>query len=259
MELLTQYYNEGGQIVSKVPGMDTREFYRDLLCRHEFNEMFAGCTESVPLSYFVSSEGIVFSFGKYLGGKRPETIMHSGNDEPGYIIVDGPNGGKAITLSWSGAGSSKTLEFYCKPSPLVDLSGSDLRFRSIIKSPPLLEDYPGSTNLLTSFNSTGVMANFTTLSYGPGGYLTADVPNIMYGDANEDIVSAMFDGEWHAHDILINIGRKSQYLIDGSVVLEQSSTDYYSGICPLDTIHVKYDSDSQEINMAIQSISVTRV
>ncbi|EFL51844.1 hypothetical protein DesfrDRAFT_1379 [Solidesulfovibrio fructosivorans JJ]] len=259
MELLTQYYNEGGQIASKAPGMDTREFYRDVLCQHEFNEMFVGCTESVPLSYFVSSEGIVLSFGKYLGGKRPETIMHSGNDAPGYIIVDGPNGGKAITLSWSGAGSSKTLEFYCKPSPLVDLSGSDLRFRSIIKSPPLLEDYPGSTYLLSSFNSTGLTGSFSAYSFGPGGYLTADIFSIMYGDANEDTVSAMFDGEWHIYDILINIGRKSQYLIDGSVILEQSSTDYYNGVCPLDTIWFKYDSDSQETGMAIQSISITRV
>jgi hypothetical protein len=99
MDILTQYYNIDGQIIKTSPDLTTREFYRDTLCRHRFNEMFVAAREDEGMGYIVGYNSIVFSWNENYGALPFTTGYGPGSYQDISIITtkDGYNGRKAWT------------------------------------------------------------------------------------------------------------------------------------------------------------------
>uniref|UniRef100_I2Q1D5 Uncharacterized protein n=1 Tax=Desulfovibrio sp. U5L TaxID=596152 RepID=I2Q1D5_9BACT len=89
MDILTQYYNQGGQIVTKSPDLTTREFYRDVMGLHRFNEMFVPTQEVSGPTYSMVDGSIIFNFG---GGSGKTVFVPVG----GIQSVEGRDGRKAV-------------------------------------------------------------------------------------------------------------------------------------------------------------------
>lgn len=134
MDILTQYYNIGGQIVSQSPGMDTREFYRDVMCRHRFKEMFVDAKSSDGVGHFATAGGIWADFGNVPSAEPfAEVAIGTGSTSMDYSVLSGCNGRKAIKPSTNEAGDVFLLA--TGDNDVTDLNGKSFRLRSVVKLP----------------------------------------------------------------------------------------------------------------------------
>lgn len=75
MDILTQYYNSNGQIVSTSTDLTTRDFYGDHLCQYRFNEEFVPIKNITGPSYSIVDGYVFFNFG---GGDGKQIIPVQG-------------------------------------------------------------------------------------------------------------------------------------------------------------------------------------
>lgn len=250
MELLTQYYNEGGQIVSKAPGMDTREFYRDVLFRHRFKEMFVAANESDGVRYSYTDDSAKIDFGNMYGGKK--LSMHQDYYSPdlgGYVtvqgvpysIVDGYGGRRAIRLEttennnrWQYIGTSELpSNFFVR----------DFRIRMTAKSPTLISDSAYSyfqAYIEDAQKDSEDCSVFCALSLQAGqnyrniwGYADTEIyksySNSGWSSDNSLVIrytdGFMFDGDWHVYDLKVLTSGVIEVYADGNLL---GSSDFGS-------------------------------
>lgn len=86
MDILTSYYNDAGQIVSRSADLSSREFYRDYMAVHRFNEMFTASSEDEFPSCSIVKDNMLYRYG-YGGGIKVPGYYDSGNIS--IVEVDG--------------------------------------------------------------------------------------------------------------------------------------------------------------------------
>lgn len=96
MDILSQYYNESGQIVSRTPDLTTREFYRDYLCRHRFNEMFVVGKQFSGPTYSAIGDYVFYTFGGGSGERLPVHIPSEEVPYGGVATIPGKDGRRAL-------------------------------------------------------------------------------------------------------------------------------------------------------------------
>jgi hypothetical protein len=238
MDILTQYYNHGGQIVSKVPGMDTREFYRDVMFRHRFKEMFCAGSESDGVGFAYSDTGIYLNCGNMPGGLPLSNI----NDASVvYSMVAGSNGNQAIqptAISMLPAVSGyKAFALSTGENDTVDLKVKNIRLRAVIKLGASIRNmslqvYDGATGAgiegkretyfqigINKWDNTRIIQMYAPTTLYRGYASDADLDWYV---SNSYTDGFLFDNAFHVYDAFLNVDGAINLQVDGVTVLSGS-------------------------------------
>ena len=74
MQIITNYYDQNGQIVKASAGMDSRDFYQNTLGTHAFNEMFRASNMDLGFGYKLTGSGIYLLSGGVPGLTKPSFV-----------------------------------------------------------------------------------------------------------------------------------------------------------------------------------------
>lgn len=262
MDIVTQYYNESGQIINRSPDLSTREFYRDYMCRHKFNEMFVATKERKQAGWYQTSSGIFLdcSYGEsanptlYPGfNTTPPSIYVDGE----YISVNGYNGRKAIKPVFETTDEyGNTKMCFLNTDICNAFESSSLRLRIIAKSEPVSSEvYAQGAIFCYLYKNKEEYLN--SISFGL----------IHQGDArifNGNSTSFQFNGSnydgWHIYDILLNKNEPEQLAIDGEIVAQQTGGDYFDvflATAPYMSVYMPTATDA--VSFSLDSVSVVKL
>jgi len=251
MDILNQYHNEAGQIIQRTPDLSSREFYRDVMCRHKFDEMFVYAKERNKIGYYTTDKKQVILFGDGDSCTPPLEIGGS-YYAPAYgfeRIDDGRTVLYATEYGDSGSGGVWALS----NCPL-NFNGSGINIGFFVKSP---DGYPPGNGNESYFMR--LLSNDTATSYA---YLWADSPpavgaGIVDNDSfnawqewSEGYPTSLVDGSWNIFELQIRPDICSILLNGSTVKTVFSSNGFLSVInstskivCGLYT-HYQYTVDS---------------
>lgn len=265
MDILTQYYNQGGQIISRSTDLATREFYRDAMCRHRFNEMFVAVQEKKQVGWYQTDSSVKIDFANGYSGEPTLypgffSSPPSGSDYGTYVSVDGYNGSKAIAASPDIDQYGNTKTTYFLTNKFNSILNKSLSLSLIAKNPTNSThvDTKGAIYVEISSDeySSGLGPSVYLLCYGDYGLAGASFGSSPVWASNWSDRYFFVDGEWHNYNFNLNKDGFSTFSIDGMVVATQSSGDLFSGniINPYLTLHIP-TADSP-VNYTIDSLTL---
>lgn len=223
MDILANYYNAAGQIINRVPDLKSREFYRDYMCRHMFNEMFVAGQERNKIGAYYNSDGVA-------------TIFGAGTDcEPTTIL-----GGSEIIVS---SGGTTTVQFDPRYGFVKDSDGIECVRVEI--APPFLDE-TNRCGVMSSYNYT-LPSVVTAVEIGmifssPVGILpngTSELIIASYSQIEEDTYGTYADIGMHFED-----ATSSGPMIFTEINDEDGQS--YSCLTTWDLWHPNYQYDSLE-------------
>jgi hypothetical protein len=226
MDILTQYYNHGGQIVSKSPDLATREFYRDVLFRHRFDEMFCATVERDRIGYYATASQEVLVFGDGDSCTPATETGGSVGNKAAYGFEPKDDGGMALYATEDGTTGFGGVWALC-PCELEFLDGTQVNIGFTVKTP---SGYPvdgGSESIFTRLLSQDLDTSFGYLwaefrsenNGGPSiGCQVLDTSfNINSAEWMYEAPALMSDGSWNLFELQIKLNSYS-LAINGTVI-----------------------------------------
>lgn len=228
MDILTQYYNHGGQIISRSPELTTREFYRDIMFRHRFDEMFCATTERNRIGYYATASQEVLVFGDGDSCTPATETGGSVGDNAAYGFEAKDDGGMALFATEDGTTGSGGVWALC-PCELAFLAGTQVNIGFTVKTP---NGYPvdgGSESIFARLLSQDLGTSFGYLwavfrgesNGGPSiGCQVLDTSfDLTSTEWKEEAPSLMSDGSWNLLELQMN-NNSYALVINGTVVHE---------------------------------------
>jgi hypothetical protein len=279
MDILTQYYSQGGQIVRKTPDLSTREFYRDVLFRHRFKEMFVADNERNQAGWYNTDTGIYLDFSA--GQSSNSTLWPNTNTMTNmnvefsttptdvstageYTPVEGYNGRNAVRPVPFTDSNGSTIQTFFLTNTCPLPASSSLRLRLIARSPSLATEYHdsdfGSIQACIGYSGKSFFLGpgMKVYSFGTYGSLSVDgyEGGSSFGDFSSEAKGMTTDDTWHVYDLLLNNNSPSQFLIDGEVVGVQQSGIYFPGVLSQPYLALYMATGAEEVNYSIDSLSL---
>ena len=260
MDILTQYYNKAGQTISRSLDLATREFYRDYMCRHRFNEMFVATKERKQAGWFQTSSGIFLdcSYGEsanptlYPGfNTAPPSVNVAGE----YHSVIGYKGRNAIKPTPQLINGS-TIICFLNTDTCDAFESSSLRLRIIAKSEPVSSVvYAEGAIFCYLYKSKDNYSDF--LSFG---LIHQGDSRIFNGNGTAfHFNESSYDG-WHTFDVLLSKDEPEKLAIDGEIIEHQLGTNYFNVFSATSPwLSVYMPTASENVSFSIDSVSVVKL
>jgi hypothetical protein len=262
MELLKTYYDDNGKIILSPQDMSAREFYRDYIAVHRFNEMFVGCPQTVNLERVITANGF-----KERWGNTPGALRIGSSSDYDVMMSDGPFGTKVCQLVGSFVDGGDIFSNNYRET--YNAVGKEIRLKGRIKSPTKpwrIDQYDENGYYLSSTynpeeefgmylfsydsqsNPYGCMAYLWVSNRGgvraiiQNSASSGNSCDLSYGGFVFDIAIEALDGLWHAWELRLNLSTKLMSIVlDGttvaSSVYNESSfynSDSWNGTNPWD-------------------------
>jgi len=278
MDILTNYYNAAGQIINRVPDLKSREFYRDYMCRHRFNEMFVAAQQHYGPTCSIVADCMWYDFCGGSGVSIPE-ITDSGSP----LIIAGYNGRKALTCAgdsdqeidlgtqydntWEGAGTSITGDVRCglifkSPSQIATQAGSflygTLAYLNTEDNSILYNDTNNAVEyimfsfMMSEISSSEIRCYLTLTSVVPLGASSGEIKTAVDSPL-------LLDGAWHVLTLYINISGTWVACIDGAQVATFSSGREISRFYRPALFIALYGAESESCKYAIDSAWIKKI
>ncbi|UJX41690.1 hypothetical protein K9F62_03030 [Desulfovibrio sp. JY] len=215
MGIIKQYYNEAGQIVSKSPDLTTREFYRDVMCGHKFNEMFVALPKKESIGYYKNDNSIVVVFG---AGEDCQPATFPGDKD--YALVVDNEAVKSVSALAREAHSGYSVGGYVQADvevPFVCSYGIEMGF--IFRSPVGVLGPDVNVEIIDiSLNSEEQNTTIDArLTLSPEGISSGGIADLNYNLSSDfgDISASMYN-IWHTYENGQYISKVPGLFTDGS-------------------------------------------
>jgi len=258
MDILTNYYNAAGQIINRVPNLKSREFYRDYMCRHRFDEMFVASDKRDGVRCQSIFGNYLLNFGNLPSGDTPDYGVLG--DE---LYVSGRDKRKCLQLSCNTGGSNINVSL---DNIAIDM-GCGLLVRAIYKSidSDFIENNPNKTESITIdlANSNSYQYSLTMhIALGEYPFIQCASRSFNYlSMPYPNIPSYCVDGDWHIWDAKIYPDGNLNFYIDGtSLASGNVGSDFLENIALNTTgnLYFGYSHDGVSSSM-LDSVAIKEI
>jgi len=225
MELLKTYYDNDGKITLSPQDMTAREFYRDYLAVHTFNEMFIGCPQQNNIEKISTSNGFIDRCGNTAGA---EVIGRCSDYD---AVVSQGECGSSIIQAVGSFFNYGDITIY--NSIYENYVGKEIRLRSRVKSADTAYD----SNIMNEEQFTVIFNSYATQSNPYCSTIYFSMGNRVETYANFEGYpqktklwltddSKAIDGQWHTWEVRANLSTKlMSMLLDGVVIKSSTYTE----------------------------------
>jgi len=264
MKILKQYYNEAGQLLSRETTLASREFYRDVMCRHKFNEMFLYTRNDIGIGCSINSDEVYYDFTSNYSSAGPVFLQ---GDMSRLDMIDIGGGRKGLINNAISSGESLSSVIGFDDANSLEFENINIGF--IAKTPSERISNIAIVFIVTFGDSSRlgvgeykrIEISFTySRTYEENFIQIYGNPvwsGLTYSQIGFPQIEALMDGGVHVFELKIISGTAS-FLIDGTSIFSNSISSAPFPLSEPGLILFLPSGDNQNMKPALDSAWIRR-